>query len=345
MLRFALTVTALCLLTTVAAAEVSGRHRQVIDFTKPEQAAKSATWSDPEHLGCTKDGFGWDGDALTSRDGWIETEPLAIGTSWRPPRDAGIRIKVQTSYPVVVPTGPRSKAFYSPSIYVRYSADRLHWSDWQPTDLNEDPRAPGTVLYTTNVGVPRRARQNYDAKLQEWSRLDDIAWGSDEDEFCRWLVKHDPSFFTKVRPFVGYVQFLLESSFKGSQRLTQFEANVDWNVGGVQQIAKDPAAQKRHDRLNAWTFRGAETKTLRVEKGADEITAQAERFFAQADKDGNGEISKDEFNKTILVQMKLRKAGIVPDFPISRDDFGKLWFKATSTASAAPAVKSEADPK
>jgi hypothetical protein len=224
------------MLTAVAAAEIDGGHKQVIDFTQPEKAAKLATWSEPEHLGCTKDGFGWDGDKLTSRDCWIETEPLAIGTSWRPTQNAGIRIKVQTNYPAIVSTGPHSKAFYTPSIYVRYSADRIHWSDWQPTDLNEDPRAPGTVLYTTRVGVPGRTSQAYHANLQEWSRRDDIAWASDEDEFCRWLVKQTPDYFAKVRPFVGYVQFLLEDSFKGSQRLTRFEADVHWGVGGMHQV-------------------------------------------------------------------------------------------------------------
>jgi hypothetical protein len=258
MFRSALVVLAWCTLTSVATAGIAGGHQQVIDFTQPEQAAKLATWSDPEHLGCTKDGFGWDGDKNASRDGWIETEPLAIGTGWRPTQNAGIRIKLQTNYPAIVATGPHSKAFYTPSIYVRYSSDRIHWSDWQQTDLNEDPRAPGAVLYTTRVGVPRRTSEAYHAKLQEWSRSDDIAWASDEDEFCRWLVKQDADYFSKVRPFVGYVQFMLETSFSGSQRLTRFEADVHWAVGGIHQPPKDPAAEKRQESLRAWNFRGAE---------------------------------------------------------------------------------------
>lgn len=245
-------------LTALAVAEIDGGHRQVIDFTQSERAAKLAIWSDPEHLGCTSDGFGWDGDKLASRDGWIETEPLAIGTRWRPTQNAGIRIKIQTNYQAIVVTGPQSKAFHTPSIYVRYSPDRVHWSDWQPAELNEDPRSPGAVLYTARVGVPMRTSQAYRAKLHEWSRRDDIAWGSDEDEFCRWLVKHEPDYFSKSLPFVGYVQFLLEDSFKGNQRLTRFEADVHWGVGGIHQIPRDPAAQKRHESQDAWDFRGVE---------------------------------------------------------------------------------------
>ena len=258
MFRYIVIAFACCLVPAVATAEIMGHHQQVIDFTQPERAAKLATWSDPKHLGCTKEGFGWDGDKLSSRDGWIETEPLAIGTGWRPTDNAGIRIKVQTNYPAIVSTGPHSKAFYTPSVYVRYSADQVHWSDWQPTNLDEDPRAAGTVLYTTRVGVPGRTSQTYHAKLQEWSRRDDVAWGSDEDEFCRWLVKQDADYFSKERPFVGYVQFLLETSFRGSQRLTRFEADVDWGVSGISQLPKALAAEKRQQTRNAWNFRGVE---------------------------------------------------------------------------------------
>jgi hypothetical protein len=260
MFRYSFAAFAWCLSTTVLQAEITGSHQQVIDFTRPDQVARLATWSDPEHLRCTTAGFGWDGEKGSSRDGWIETEPLAIGTSWRPTRAADIRIKIETSYPAIVSTGPNSKAFYTPGIYVRYSADRVHWSDWQPTDLNEDPRAPETVLYTTRVGVPGRTSQGYHAKFQEWSRRDDIAWASDEDEFCRWLVKQDSDFFSKERPFVGYVQFLLESSFKEGQRLTRFEADVNWCVGGKHQLAKGPEAEKRQQSRDGWGFRGAQAE-------------------------------------------------------------------------------------
>lgn len=260
MFRFIFAALAWCLLTAVASATISSVHRQVIDFTQPEQAAKLATWSNPEHFGCTKDGFGWDGDERISREGWIETEPLAIGTGWRPAQGAGVRIKLQTNYPVIVVNGPNSKSFYAPSVYVRYSADRVHWSDWQPVNSSEDPRAPGTVIHATHVGVARRARRVYDAKLWEWSRRDDVDWGSDEHGFCDWLVKQDPDYFAKERPFVGYVQFLLEKSFNGRQRLTRFEADVNWSIGGIEQAAKVDAVQPRPERSRSWNFRGVDAE-------------------------------------------------------------------------------------
>lgn len=262
MYRYIFAVSAWCLLTTVASAQIMIINNHVIDFTLPEQAAKLSAWSAPENLGCTKDGFGWNGYQFTSCDGWIETKPLAIGTSWRPTHGAGIRIKIETNYPAIASTDPHVKDALHPSVFVRYSADRVHWSDWQLTERNEDPPEPGTVLYTTRVRVPRRASQAYHAKLQQWSQRDDIAWASDEDEFCRWLVKQEPDFFVKERPFVGYVQFLLEASFEGSQRLTRFEANVAWAVSGIHQPRpKVPVAKKRQRSQSGqrgWNFKGVE---------------------------------------------------------------------------------------
>ena len=105
MFRYMIAVFVWCLTTAVAQAAIIKSQHQVIDFTQPEQAAKLAKWSDPKTLGCNKDGFGWDGDGRSYRDGWIETEPLAIGTVWRPTQSAGIQIKLQTNYPAVVGKG------------------------------------------------------------------------------------------------------------------------------------------------------------------------------------------------------------------------------------------------
>lgn len=258
MLRYIFAVTAWSLLTAVAAAEIDSSTKQVIDFTQPEEAAKMATWSDPKNLGCTKEGFGWDGEKRASRDGWIETEPLAIGLASRPPQNANIRIKLETSYPQVEAPTKNSKIINTPSIFVRHSTDRVHWSDWQPADMREDPRAVGTVVYSTQMGIPRRTIQVYQAKLYEWSKRADTNHGSDEDEFSRWLVKHEPDYFAKERPFVGYVQFLVDGSFRGGQRLTRFEADVGWVVSGINLPPKETAVMLQGGKTGAWSFRGGQ---------------------------------------------------------------------------------------
>ena len=230
----------------LARAGILGMSDLKIDFTKPATATEKATWSDPQHLGCTEQGFGWDGDAKSSRDGWIETTPVSIGVSWRPTSAAHIRVKLQTNYPPIEATGPNSKAFYVPSIYVRHSPDREHWSDWQPLDISEDAGQPGTVLFTTRLGVPRRDSSDYYDRLRIWSRRDDVGWASDEEAFCTWLVEQDPEYFEKHRPFVGHVQFLMEDSFRGGQRLKSFDAEISWAVSGIHTLPKDPPAERKH---------------------------------------------------------------------------------------------------
>jgi hypothetical protein len=152
-------------------------------------------------------------------------------------------------------TSPGAKTFYAPQIYVRHSPDRVHWSDWQPTVLEEDARTPGTLLYTTSIGVSRRASEAYRDRLLQWSRREDIDWASDELEFCRSLVSADPDYFARHRPFVGYVRFLVEDSFRGGQRLTRFDAEVHWEVGGIHTWPNTPAGEKRRSAHGAWSFR------------------------------------------------------------------------------------------
>jgi hypothetical protein len=53
----------------------------------------------------------------------------------------------------------------------------------------------------------------------------------------------------------------------------------------------------------------------------------AERFFDIADKDKHGELSDDEFNASAVVRVKFKNASIAPTFPISRNEFLKLYPK------------------
>jgi EF-hand domain pair len=52
---------------------------------------------------------------------------------------------------------------------------------------------------------------------------------------------------------------------------------------------------------------------------------EAERFFELMDKDKNGKITEDEFKRSILVSKKFSDAGIAATFPLSRDEFTRLY--------------------
>jgi hypothetical protein len=61
-----------------------------------------------------------------------------------------------------------------------------------------------------------------------------------------------------------------------------------------------------------------------------ERRAEAERFFDILDKDGNLEISEEELKRGILVYIKFRNFGISPKFPITREEFLKIYPKRAS---------------
>jgi hypothetical protein len=59
--------------------------------------------------------------------------------------------------------------------------------------------------------------------------------------------------------------------------------------------------------------------------GASAARTPAERLFDLADKDGNHEISEDEFNRAILLRIRFKEFAITPKFPIVREEFLKTF--------------------
>ena len=69
-----------------------------------------------------------------------------------------------------------------------------------------------------------------------------------------WIVKKDPKFFERESPFIGYVEFLLETSVHGGQRVGKVDIRLGYGRSGV--IAAPPGA----DESDHWKFRGPEVK-------------------------------------------------------------------------------------
>jgi hypothetical protein len=235
----------------VTHAGILGFQSVDVDLTKPEEAKQKADWS--PKLDCTPAGLGFEGQTNASRDGWMMTRPLGIGTSWRPTTGAHLRVKLSPPREkITLPNGMVSQPG-NPAVFARYGCDGEHWSDWQP--LKETNVVAGEVMYDGMLRVAAQDRERYAEALQQYVSRDDVPWSCDEEAFCRTLVAQDRKYFAKQRPFIGYVQFLVEDSFPGQQRLTQFHGDISWSVGGIATIPKDPEVQQQHDRRSAWGFR------------------------------------------------------------------------------------------
>lgn len=148
-------------------------------------------------------------------------------------------------------------------MYVRYSPDRKHWSNWQAVGFSREAHAkaqenahlkkgfvPFQRNFSTKIAVPRIARRQYSKLLYAYMRSDAL-WPSDEEALVKQIVADDPKFFEKELPFAGYVQFLFETSISGGLRLKSFKADVGWAVGGMH-APKPPSVDK--DLFGAWRF-------------------------------------------------------------------------------------------
>src|SRR5436190_18501129 len=136
-----------------------------IDFTNLATATNEVTWSPSDKLTVTHDGFGWDGEAQSVREAWIQTEPLALGLSWRPHYAVSVRVAILPPPTEISLNNGQKFTPYGGDVYVRYSPDRKHWSSWQAlqsteAQFPEEKKTPGRYFSGT-VRVPYRIREHY----------------------------------------------------------------------------------------------------------------------------------------------------------------------------------------
>ena len=243
-----------------------GAFKQLkIDFTNPADTTQKAIWSEADKLTITKNGLGWDGENASCRDGWIQTKPIAIGYSLRTPYAVSVRIAI---HPLPVMLTLNSGQQYTPDggdIYVRYSPDLKNWSSWQvlqrtkPQSIQEK-KNPGR-LFRGTIKVPYVERNEYMKLLQNYSKRD-VPWKSDEEAAVRWILSKKTDFFSKHIPFIGYLEFMFEGQFHGSQRLKSFNADISYAMDGMHYAPKDKKAYQQRD--IPWRFQADKaTKTPR----------------------------------------------------------------------------------
>jgi len=233
-----------------------------IDFTSPVDAAAKATWSEPEKIMIAKEGLGWEGEAAASRDGWIQTTPLAIGLSWRPAQSISVRVAIQPPPREVQLDNGQKFTPYIGVVYARYSPDLRHWSSWQALDGGQprpgEETAKPARRYHGTMQVPYRDRAEYGKLLSEYSELD-VPWKSDEEAAVTWMLKRDPELFARRIPFIGYVEFLFEGPFSGGQRIQSLKVEISYGVSGLATMPRDAAVGQGRD--VPWRFKaGADSK-------------------------------------------------------------------------------------
>ncbi|MBN1151207.1 hypothetical protein JXA84_08330 [candidate division WOR-3 bacterium] len=226
-----------------------------IDFTDSTDVLEKAQWYPQGTLNITEEGLGWDGESASSRDCRIITEPLALGLSWRPPSSISVKVTIQPEpESFVLNSGDTSTPYYG-DVYVRYSPDLLNWSSWQVLQVSEREN-PGR-FFCGIVRVPNLERETYSALISEYGKFD-VAWRCDEDAAVRWLLSIDEHFFERYIPFIGYVEFLFESSVFGGQRISSFEAEIIYSISGLHTLPKDMSSYEERN-STPWSFRAEQS--------------------------------------------------------------------------------------
>ena len=238
-------------ISTPVLAVVDVGWQVVLDFTQPDKIKQMAHWTDEHYINSTRDGLGWDGKARERRDIAIETvEPTAVGWSWHPVTTLIIDTEV---IPAGEFTFKENGGIAFPSaaatLYARYSPDGKHWSTWQALkpQVPRDKEHPRLWIQGT-LRVPRKARQRYAKLLREFARTDRPI-SVDEEAAVRWILEKQLDFFKHELPFIGYVEFLYETSIQGNQRLKRLNINLSYGRGGLMSI---PPVHRESDR---WRFK------------------------------------------------------------------------------------------
>lgn len=238
-------------------ASIMGNNELHIDFTRLDDATNKATWkaswSEPDKLGVTTNGLGWDGESASTYEGWIQTQPLAVGLSWRPPSAVGIHVTIEPAPKAITLNSGQIYTPDSGQLFARYSPDYKHWSSWQVLQPDKTSTSPDSRVFSGQLWVPERGREQYDQYMAEYSKLD-VPWPSDEEALANWILQRDPKFYEHSLPFIGYVEFLFEDEFYGGQRITGFKAEITYGVSGIASAPKTKNIGRSRDDL-PWRFK------------------------------------------------------------------------------------------
>lgn len=180
-----------------------------------------------------------------SQDVWIQTHAFSIGLSWRPPSSANFFVSIDGSI--------NESSSTSPQIFIRYSPDKANWSTWYSFSKTDEKTVEGLDIYKVSIHLPSSAVEKYNKLMRDWWKTSPV-WSSDETEFCEWLIKKEPDFFVKEKPFIGYVQVRIEKmSVNPFQNLKSISVKYVWGVGGLSSIPKDKSKVRKNTE-DKWFF-------------------------------------------------------------------------------------------
>jgi hypothetical protein len=244
----------LLLLSQQSSASILGFQTLELNFKNQDEVSAKVQWSNKDKLNITSQGIGTSLDPAVVVNTSIETlGAFAVGYSWRPIQSAHVSVEISPPRRTLSLANGQTFVPSAGSFYVRYSPDAKHWSSWQVIELNKGTQKnDGSWKFDGQIGIPQKERKSYQDLLEQYHRMD-VQWTSDEEAAVKWILSKDPNFFSRQIPFIGYLQFLFETTLNGGQRIEKIKINVAYGVSGLSTIPKDKQAEE--GRNVPWRFR------------------------------------------------------------------------------------------
>lgn len=196
MFLFLLLTILLTIPTTSSFAQLTSIDAEEVTFTKKD--FKDQVWYSSAFT-LTDEGLVYQPtEGQTGKLLRIESQPIPTPSAIRPPTSVSMWMDITSNLP-----NEKLK-----NVWFRFSSDLRHWSEWRL--FSEEIESIGSLK-----GRPGRAVSNDDSHdrflgfRNQWinTNPEDV---NDESECSHWIVRQDPTFFEKEKPFVGYVQYLID---------------------------------------------------------------------------------------------------------------------------------------
>ncbi|KQC12127.1 MAG: hypothetical protein APR63_03435 [Desulfuromonas sp. SDB] len=172
---------------------------------------------------------------------WIKTAVYPVGLAFRPPRSVSLNLDIQGQIP---------DSIYC-YVYYRYSADKVHWSEWVNLPPEDSARQDFLRSNSFQIIRPRNVDLQYQRLMEEWRKTGPV-WICDEDALCRWIALHNPEYFSWEIPFIGFVQFYIEFPYLYEKiSIEKINTSAMWGVSGLTTLPTDGS---EGDTYSSWHF-------------------------------------------------------------------------------------------
>jgi len=198
-----------------------------LDFTHPD-TVKGRVETFPTDLKMSTKGLGYDEQTPATLPvmHFLTTQPTALGSGWTTVSNVTIHARLKVDF--------KDNGMYAlGNLYLRYSPDAVHWSTWQNTTGGTRAHKASLVhTYEGRLSVPDIEQEPYFDLLKQFYKAEPEQTGN-EQAAVRWITKRDAHYFEKTLPFIGYIDFLFETSLNSGQHIKSLHCAVIWSYPGL----------------------------------------------------------------------------------------------------------------